>query len=128
MPTALKTATAPAPSTSPAMPPSSPWKSDSPATWPTTRRLRQPIALSVPNSRVRRPTPLTVSRMASANAAASTASDSQRPRLPTRSDAVDSDPLTEPARSSWVLTVASGSAASSAVATEGMFSAESAWM
>ena len=45
------------PSTRPAAPPMSPCTSDSPATCPTMRRFDQPIALSVPNSRVRRVTP-----------------------------------------------------------------------
>src|SRR5690606_31683296 len=69
MPARLTAHTASTPSTSPATPPISPCTTDSPATWPTTRRPLQPIALSVPSSRVRRFTPDTVNRIARPNAA-----------------------------------------------------------
>ena len=78
----------------PTTPPMSPCTSDSPATWPTMRRLLQPMAFRVPNSRVRRVTPEMVKRIAIRNAAASTMIDSQVPRFPTRVEAVESDPDT----------------------------------
>ena len=74
------------------------------------RPLLQPIALRVPNSRVRRVTPEMVKRMAMRNAAASTMTESHVPRLAIRSPAVPRDPETLEARSAWVLTVAVGSA------------------
>ena len=47
------------------MPPATPITIDSPITWLITRRLRQPSALSVPNSRTRRATADIVSKLAS---------------------------------------------------------------
>jgi hypothetical protein len=105
------------PTATPTAPPMSDCTTDSPATWPTIRRSLQPIALSVPNSRVRRVTPEIVNRIVMRNAAASTMSDSQVPRFDTSVDAEASEPDTVDARSSWVLTVASGSAASMSVCT-----------
>ena len=78
---------------------------DSPITWPITRRLRQPRALSVPNSRVRRDTAARVSRLASRNAAIRTAIASHLPRLLARLDALARDPVTSLARSADVVTV-----------------------
>ena len=74
------------------------------------RRLRHPIALSVPNSRTRRETAETVRMLAIPNAAARTATASHLPRLLARLDALDSDPVTWLARSLEVVTVALGSA------------------
>ena len=105
------------PSASPAAPPMRACTSDSPATWPTTRRSDQPMALRVPNSRVRRATPDTVNSTARARAIASTMTDSHVPRLVMSDDALDSEPETVAARSDCALTVASGSAASSAACT-----------
>ena len=81
---------------------------DSPRTWPTIRLLRQPSALSVPNSRTRRDTADMVSRLASRKAAASTAIASHLPRLRARLEALASDPVTSLARSLEVVTVALG--------------------
>src|SRR5450755_3050165 len=66
------------PSPTPTMPPIMPMTTASPTTWPMTRRLRQPSALSVPNSRTRRETADIVSRLASRKAATSTAIASHR--------------------------------------------------
>ncbi len=96
---------------------SAPAPSDSPATCRTTRPLLQPIALRVPNSRVRRVTPEIVNRIAIRNAAASTISDSQVPRFAMSPAAEESEPETFAARSACVLTVASGSSVSSSDAT-----------
>ncbi len=94
----------------PATPPMMPMVIDSPITWPITRRLRQPRALSVPNSRTRRVTAAMVSRLASRNAATSTAIASHLPRLLARLDALARDPVTSLARSADVVTVAPGTA------------------
>ena len=72
------------------------------------RRLLQPSALSVPNSRTRRDTADTVSRLATRKAATSAATASHVPRRSARLEALDSDPLTCSARSSEVVTVALG--------------------
>ena len=111
------------PSTSPATPPSSPCTTDSPATCPTTRPLDQPMAFSVPNSRVRRETPEIVNSTASASATPSTMIDSQVPRLVMSDDALESEPETVDARSDCELTVASGSAASMSDCTAAIASA-----
>ena len=74
------------------------------------RRLFQPSAFSVPNSRTRRDTAASVSRLASRNAAMRTAIASHLPRLLARLDALDSDPVTSLARSLEVVTVSEGSA------------------
>ena len=74
------------------------------------RRLFQPIAFSVPNSRTRRDTAAIVSRLASRNAATRTASASHLPRLLARLEALDSEPVTSLARSLEVVTVSPGSA------------------
>jgi hypothetical protein len=63
----------------------------------------------VPNSLTRRDTAAMVSTLATPNAAASTAADSQRPRLAARLDALASDPVTSPARSLASVMVAPGS-------------------
>ena len=78
--------------------------------WRMIRRLLQPIALRVPNSRTRRMTADTVRMLASPNAAASTATASHLPRLLARVDALDSDPVTSLARLLEVVTVAVGRA------------------
>lgn len=65
--------------------------------------------LSVPNSRTRRDTPATVSKLAIKNAAASTPMDSHRPRSLARLDAVASEPVIAPAIPAEVVTVAVGS-------------------
>ena len=78
---------------------------DSPITWPTMRRLCQPSAFSVPNSRTRRDTAAIVSRLASRNAAMRTAIASHLPRLLARLEALDSEPVTSLARSLEVVTV-----------------------
>src|SRR6202034_915045 len=106
-----ETIAAPAnPSATPARPPMTPTVTDSPITWPITRRLRQPSAFSVPNSRTRRDTADIVSRLASRNAAISTAIASHLPRLFARLDALDRDPVTSLARSADVVTVDPGTA------------------
>ena len=78
-------------------------------TWPMTRRLRQPRAFSVPNSLTRRDTAAIVSRLATANAATSTAIASHLPRLLARLEALAREPVTWLARSPEVVTVAVGS-------------------
>jgi hypothetical protein len=65
-----------------------PMPMDSPRTWPMIRRLRQPSALSVPNSRTRRATADMLSRLASRKAAARTAAASHLPRLRARLEAL----------------------------------------
>ena len=90
------------------------------------RRLFQPSAFSVPNSRTRRETPETVSRLATANAATSAATASHVPRRSASVDALESDPLTWLARSSDVVTVALGISCSISLLTAVMFSALSA--
>ena len=72
------------------------------------RVLRQPSAFSVPNSRTRRDTAATVSRLATATAAASTRTDSQRPRSPASRAVLASEPVTSLARLAEVVTVAFG--------------------
>ena len=81
---------------------------DSPSTWPTTRRDRQPSAFSVPNSRMRRETADRVSRLASRNAAMRTAIASHLPRLLTSEAALESEPVTSLARLSSSVTVEPG--------------------
>jgi len=123
----LTTRAAPAtPSTTPATPPMMPMATDSPITWPMIRRLRQPSALSVPNSRTRRATAAMVSRLASRNAATSTATASHLPRLSARLAALDSDPVTSLARLLDVVTVALGRIVEISLATPLMFEALSA--
>ena len=73
------------PISAPRTPPRAPWASDSPVTWRTTRRCGQPIALSVPSSRVRLVTDDSVSRLAIRNAASSATIVSAPPSLPARS-------------------------------------------
>ena len=104
----------------PAAPPMIPMTSASPMTWRMIRRLVQPRALSVPNSRTRRDTADTVRMLASPNAAASTATASHLPRLLASVAALDSDPLTWLARSLDVVTVAFGSAREISPATAAM--------
>jgi len=74
------------------------------------RRLFQPSAFSVPNSRTRRETAAIVSKMARPNAASSTAMASHFPRLLARLEALDSEPVTSLARSLEVVTVSEGRA------------------
>src|SRR5579859_7729625 len=71
---------------------------DSPTTWPTTRRDRQPRAFSVPNSRTRRDTADMVSRLASRKAAMRTAIASHLPRLLASDEALAREPVTWLAR------------------------------
>ena len=68
------------PRPTPRTPPMMPMPTDSPSTWLTIRLLRQPSALSVPNSGTRRATAARVSRLATANAAISTSTASHLPR------------------------------------------------
>ena len=120
-------ATMPAnPMTRPAAPPIRPCTRDSPATCPTTRPLDHPIALSVPNSRVRRETPDIVNSTARTSATASTISDSHVPRLVMSADALESEPETVDARSDCELTVASGNSSSRAACTAEIASEDSA--
>ena len=97
------------PRPTPTAPPMMPMVTDSPSTWATIRRLRQPSALSVPNSRTRRATAAMVSRLATANAAISTSTDSHRPRSLASRSALVSEPVTWLARLAEVVTVALGS-------------------
>src|SRR5260221_181801 len=83
----------------PATPPITPVTRDSPMIWRMIRRLLQPIALSVPNSRTRRVTADMVRMLAMRKAAASTATASHLPRLLASVDALDRDPVTSLARS-----------------------------
>ncbi len=83
----------------------------SPITWATIRRVRQPRALSVPNSRTRRDTAAIVSKLASRNATTRTVTSSQAPRFLARLAVLDSDPVTSLARSLELVTVAAGSSA-----------------
>ncbi len=114
------------PSPTPTMPPAMPITMASPMTCPITLRLRQPSALSVPNSRTRRETAAPVSRLASRNAAISTAMASQRPRLFARLEVLDSEPVTWLARSLEVVTVALGRVAEISLDTAEMFESLSA--
>ena len=79
--------------------------------------MRQPIALRVPNSRTRRETAAIMRRPATRKATASAATESHRPRLDVRVEALESAPLTSLARSAEVETVAEGSAAFTSAAT-----------
>src|SRR6266581_5088083 len=101
----------------PAAPPATPMTSASPMIWRMIRRLVQPIALRVPNSRTRRETADIVRMLASPNAAASTATASHLPRLLARVEALDSDPVTSLARLLEVVTVAVGRAREIALET-----------
>ena len=116
----------PYPRATPAAPPATPTTRDSPITWPTILPLRQPSALSVPNSRTRRATAAIVSRMASPNAATRTATDSHLPRLSARLAALPTDPVTWLARLLASVTVADGSSLVSSCCTAGMSAALSA--
>jgi hypothetical protein len=78
------------------------------------------MAFSVPNSRTRRETAASVSRLASRNAAISTAMASHLPRLLARLDALASEPVTSLARSLEVATVSEGSALEISLETAGM--------
>src|SRR5580693_29401 len=101
----------PNPSATPAMPPTMPMTSASPMICRMIRRLRHPMALSVPNSRTRRETAEMVRMLAIKKAAAMTATASHLPRLLARLDALESEPVTWLARSLEVVTVALGSEA-----------------
>ena len=117
----LPTAAAPRkPSPTPIAPPTMPIAIDSPITWKTTRRLFQPSALSVPNSRIRRDTADMVSRLASRNAAIRTAIASHLPRLLASDDALEMEPVTWLARVSWSVMVTPGTDLVIAFATEVM--------
>ena len=107
-PTSLVAATA---RTAPPSPPAMPMTTASPSTCDTIRRLRQPSALRVPNSRTRRLTPESVRRLATATAAISAAIASQVPSWSASFEALASEPLTWSARSWAVVTVAPGTVA-----------------
>ena len=98
----------PQPSATPMTPPAMPCTTDSPSTCPTMRRLRQPSALRVPNSRTRRETADTVSRLATRKAATRAARPATCRAGRRGSEALESEPLTWSARSSAVVTVALG--------------------
>ena len=87
------------------------------------RRERQPSALSVPNSRTRRATAAIVSRLATANAAINTRTDSHRPRSLASLAVLDRDPLTWLARLAAVVTVSPGSSFLISACTAGMTAA-----
>src|SRR5262249_5699811 len=95
----------------------------SPITWETLRRPRQPSALSVPNSRTRRDTAAIVSRLATANAAISTRTDSHLPRSLASLAVLDREPVTWLARLGAVVTVAPGGSLVLARRTAGMAAA-----
>src|SRR5215470_5801540 len=97
------------PRATPMAPPTMPMATDSPITWAMIRLDRQPSALSVPNSRTRRATAAIVSRLATANAAINTRTDSHLPRSLASLAALDADPVTWLARLAAVVTVAWGS-------------------
>ena len=115
------------PSPTPITAPTMPCTMDSPRTWPTMRRPFQPSALSVPNSRTRRETADTVSRLATANEAIRAAMASHLPRRSASVDALESEPLTWLARSEDVVTVALGMIFSISAWTAAMSSALSAF-
>lgn len=72
------------------------------------RRLRQPSALRVPNSRTRWTTAARVSGMATANDASRMTMASHRPRSLARPAVLASEPVTCPARLPALVTVAAG--------------------
>ena len=90
-------------------PPSAPCTSDSPLTWRTTLRCGQPIAFSVPSSRMRLVTDDSVSSIAIRNDAASATIASAVPSLLARFLASTSEPPTRSARSFAVVTDAPSS-------------------
>ena len=92
-------------------------------TWATIRRLRQPSALSVPNSRTRRDTAAMVSRLAMANAAISTRTDSHRPSSLASLAVLAREPVTWLARLDAVVTVAPGSSLEISFCTAGIWAA-----
>src|SRR3984885_236063 len=108
------------PSPTPMAPPTMPIATDWALTWKTTRRLSQPSALSVPNSRMRRDTADMVSRLASRNAAIRTAIASHLPRLLARDDALEMEPVTWLASVFWSVMVTPGTDLVIAFATEVM--------
>ena len=77
----------------------------------------------MPNSRTRRDTADMVSKLASRNAAISTATASHLPRLLARLEALDSEPVTSLARELEVVTVALGSSEEISLETPPMFAA-----
>ncbi len=83
------------------------------------RLVRQPRALSVPNSRTRRATAAVVSRLATANAAMRTAIANQRPRSLIRLVAAASEPVTALAKLPEEVTVADGSSFAISACTAG---------
>ena len=101
---AVISAAPPIPSAAPRSPPSTPWTSDSPVIWRTTRRCGHPSAFSVPSSRVRLATEDSVSRLAIRNAAARATIASAVPSLFDRFFASTSEPDTRSARSLAVVT------------------------
>src|SRR5215469_1729507 len=111
------------PRPTPMTPPIMPITTASPSTWPMTRRLFQPSALSVPNSRTRRETADIVSRLASRNAAMSTATASHLPRLEARLEALATDPVICLSRSEELVTVAFGSSREISFETVSMLAA-----
>jgi hypothetical protein len=120
---ALMIAAPASPRPTPTAAPSRPTTADSPMTWATIRRPRQPSALSVPNSDTRRDTAAIVSSTATAKAATSTRTDSHLPRS-SASFAVDvSDPVTSLARLLGDVTSASGRALATGACSAGMSAA-----
>jgi hypothetical protein len=96
-----------------------PVAADSPMTWAMMRRVRQPSALRVPNSAVRRDTAAIVSRLATANAAISTSTASHRPRSLASLAALVTDPATRAARLLALSTVVPGSSRVTSRVTSG---------
>jgi hypothetical protein len=114
---ALMPTIAPAPMMRPTRPPSTAWMSVSAVMLPSTRTFDQPIALSVPSSRVRREMLATVNRLASRKASARMPMVSQRPNPVIQPAAEARLPEMLPARSAWVDTVAPLTVFLSAAAT-----------
>ncbi len=106
---ALMTATPAKPRPIPSRPPAMPVATDSPMTCPTIRLLRQPRALSVPNSGTRRVTAASVSRLATANAAIRASAASHPPRAPASFAALAAEPVISLAKSAELVAVACGS-------------------
>ena len=125
-PMALTSAAPATPISAPSTPPSAPWASASPVTWRTTSRCGQPMALSVPSSRVRLVTDDRVRRPAIRNAATSPTTVSAPPSLPARSLASASEPVTRSARSWLVVVSAPGKPSRIRLATPDTASALSA--
>ena len=111
------------PRPTPAAAPAMPVTSDSPSTWAMIRRVRQPSALSVPNSRTCRDTAAIVNRLARAKAASSTSTDTHLPRSFVSLAALDSDPVTSLAKLVEAVTMSPGSSREISLCTAGMSAA-----